>query len=353
MGKLNKRRSRKTGLQPGSLVHVGELRTGDVGVTVFHYDHAHIEEKQIGSIAECFPYRGKPGVTWINVDGIHNMEIIKALGDHYALHPLLMEDIANAGQRPKFENYGEYAYLVVRMLYSTEGTVKDEQLSLVLGQGFVISFQEERTRDVFDTVRDRLRTKRGAIRELGADYLMYSLLDAVVDNYFNVLEHLGDAIESVEEEILADPTPEALHRLHKMKHDVVMIRKWIWPLREVLWRVEKKESRFISDSTSVYLRDVYDHVVQVVDTVETSRDMLSNLMDVYLTSTSNRMNEVMKVLTIIATIFIPLTFIAGVYGMNFQYMPELEWRWGYFMSLGLMATVAAGLVVFFKRKNWI
>lgn len=346
--------SKKAGLPPGTLVHVGKERTEKVKITVIDYDEKQFEEKEAKKVEECFPFKDKPTATWINVDGIHQIDIIEAIGKHFCIHPLVLEDIVNAAQRPKMEDFGDYIFVVLKMIHydEEEEEIKAEQVSLIIGQNFVISFQE-REGDVFNPIRERIRSSKGRIRKMGADYLAYALIDAVVDNYFVILEKLGEKLEGIEEELVTNPTPETLQTIHHLKRDMISLRKSVWPLREVTSGLERVESKLVHKSTRIYLRDVYDHTVQVIDSVETSRDMLSGMLDVYLSSISNRMNEVMKVLTIIATIFIPLTFIAGIYGMNFQNMPELEWHWGYPVVWLVIAAILFLMVIYFKRKKWI
>ncbi len=291
---------------------------------------------------------------WLNIDGVHQPEIIEQVGQSFGLHPLVAEDIASTGQRPKMEDFDDYIFIVLRMLRfdSAEDETKTEQMSIILGRDFVISFQE-REGDVFDNIRERLKSNKGRIRKLGTDYLAYSLIDSIVDNYFVVLEKLGETIEDIEDRLVTNPTSETLKTIHDLKREVIFLRKSVWPLREVINRLERSESPLINKSTFVYLRDVYDHTIQIMDAVETFRDMLSGMLDIYLSSVSNRMNEVMKVLTVIATIFIPLTFVAGIYGMNFKYMPELEQTWSYPMILILMLVVALLMVVYFRRRKWV
>jgi len=354
MLRLTKKRSAKIGLPPGTLIHIGERKTEKVRIRILDYDEAQFEEKEAKTIEECFPFKDKSTITWINIDGIHQVEIIEKLGNYFGLHPLLLEDILNTEQRPKMEDYGDYIFIVLKMLYLGEANneIEAEQVSLILGSNFVISFQE-RGRDVFGPVRDRIRNAKGRIRKAGADYLAYTLLDAIVDNYFIILESLGETMEETEEQLATNPNPETLQLIHALKKEMIFLRKSIWPLREVISGLERCESSLIHESTGAYLRDVYDHTIQIIDTVESFRDMISGMLDIYLSSISNKMNEVMKVLTIFASIFIPLTFVAGVYGMNFSFMPELKWQWGYFGILGVMALVGISLVVYFKRRKWL
>jgi magnesium transporter len=308
----------------------------------------------VETIEECFPFRDTPTVTWINIDGLHEVGIIEKIGKHFSIHPLILEDILHTGQRPKMEDFEDYIFLVVKMFYYDEkdDEIKMEQVSLLLGSNFVISFQE-REGDIFDPIRERIRNHKGRIRMMKADYLGYALLDTIVDNYFIILEKIGEDIENIEEELVTRPTPETLQTIHNLKRELIVLRKSIWPLREVVNSLERGESPLINEATGVYLRDVYDHTIQVIDTIETFRDMVSGMLDIYLSSISNKMNEVMKVLTIIATIFIPLTFVAGIYGMNFEFMPELKWHWGYFAALLVMVAVAVIMVFYFRRKRWL
>ncbi len=353
MPKLIKKRSEKAGLPPGSLVHIGEKKVEEVKITIIDYDETHFQEKEAKTIEECFIFKDKPTVTWINVEGIHQVEILEKLGECYGFHPLILEDILNTDQRPKTEDFGDYLYIVLKMLYPNNSEVVTEQISLILGPNFVISFQEGLKGDVFDPLRERIRTAKGKIRQLGADYLAYSLIDSIVDHYFIILEKLGENIEFLEEKLITSPTPETLQTIHNLKREMIFLRKSVWPLREVISGLERGESFLIKESTRLYLRDVYDHTIQVIDNVETFRDMLSGMLDIYLSSVSNRLNAVMKVLTIIATIFMPLTFLAGLYGMNFKYMPELSWPWGYPLALFIMLAIAVSMLIYFKNKKWL
>jgi magnesium transporter len=354
MQKLIKKRSRKAGLPPGTLVHIGEKKADTPKITVMDYDETHFQEKEIKTIEECFILKDTPTVTWINIDGLHQVEILEKLGGCYGFHPLVLEDILNTDQRPKVEDYGEYIYIVLKMLdqNNKSNEILTEQISLILGPNFVISFQE-REGDVFGPIRERIRTGKGRIRKMGADYLAYALLDSIVDNYFFIMEKLGEKIEFLEEEVVKQPIPETLQTIHHLKREMIFFRKAVWPLREVIGSLERGELPLVKETTRIYLRDVYDHTIQVIDTIETFRDMVSGMLDIYLSSVSNRLNAVMKVLTIIATIFMPLTFIAGIYGMNFKYMPELEWRWGYPAVWFGVVLIGVSMLIYFKRKKWL
>ncbi|MCC7201897.1 MAG: magnesium/cobalt transporter CorA [Nitrospirae bacterium] len=354
MARLIKQRAGKLGLPPGTLVHIGEKSGKDVNITVIDYDESNLQEAEIKTIDQCIRFKDKPTVTWINVEGLHQSEIVESLGACYGLHPLVMEDILNTDQRPKVEDYKDYLYIVLKMLHNVNGTeFVSEQISLILHPNFVISFQEGIEGDVFGLVRERLRGGKGRIRGMGPDYLAYTLIDAIVDNYFSIMEEIGERIERIEEELVTNPKKETLHRIHELKREMIYLRKAVWPLREVISTLERGESPIIRNTTSIYLRDVYDHTIQVIDTIETSRDMLSGMLDIYLSSISNRMNEIMKFLTIIGTIFIPLTFIVGIYGMNFEFMPEIRWRYGYFAVMAFMLGIGVFMLFYFKKKKWL
>jgi len=354
MAKVTKGRSRKAGLPPGTLIHIGAQKVREPKITILDYDETQFHESEVKVIEECFVFKEKPTVTWFNVDGLHQTEIFEKLGECYGLHPLVLEDVLNTEQRPKMEDYGDYLYVVVKMLHDKgkKGQVEAEQVSLIVGRNFVFSFQESEG-DVFEPIRERIRNGTGRIRQMGADYLAYSLLDAIVDYYFVILEKQGERIEFLEEDLVANPGTKTLQEIHHLKSEMLFIRKAIWPLREVIGALERGESPLIQQSTIVYLRDVYDHTIQAIDTVETSREMVSDLLDIYLSSVSNRTNAIMKVLTIIATIFMPLTFLAGVYGMNFRYMPELEWQWGYPLVWTVMIGVVVCMLIYFRRMQWL
>jgi magnesium transporter len=352
--RLVRRRTKKPGSPPGTLVHVGEKRSEVVRITYMDYDEANFQEKQAANIEECFPFKATPSVTWINIDGLHDVQVIEKLGRQFDLHPLILEDVLNTEQRPKFEDFEKYFFVVLKMLTynEQEQSLDAEQVSLVLGRNFVISFQE-RVGDVFDEIRDRIRNAKGRIRKAGPDYLMYRLLDAIVDNYFVILERLGERIELMEEELITEPTEKTLHQIHSLKREMIFLRRSVWPLRDLISELQRSESSLINETTGVYLRNVYDHTIQIIDTIESFRDMVSGMFDIYLSSISNRMNAIMKVLTIIATIFIPLTFIAGIYGMNFEHMPELKVWWAYPAVWLVMAAVAAVMLIYFRRKKWL
>ncbi len=355
MVNLIRKRSEKSGLPPGSLVHVGQKKSEKVRITIIDYNEEILREKEAKTVEECFPFKDEPTVTWINIDGLHQVDIIEKIGNYFEVHPLLLEDILNTEQRPKMEDFDDYIFIVLKMLEcksEKNWILSSEQMSLIIGKNFVISFQESEG-DIFDPIRERIRNGKGKIRKMGPDYLAYSLMDAIVDGYFIILEKLGEKIEDIEDELMTNPTPETLKVIHRLKRDMIYLRKSVWPFREVISNLERGESKLIEKTTSIYLRDIYDHTIQVIDTIETFRDMLSGMLDIYLSSISNRMNEIMKVLTIIATIFIPLTFLVGVYGMNFKYMPELELPWSYPALWFFMITLSISMLVYFKKRKWI
>lgn len=354
MSRIAPKRSRKAGLPPGTPVHLGERKSETTRLTLLHYNEQQAVVTEMKTARECLAMRDRPGVSWINVTGLHEVETLTQFSEASGLHPLVIEDILNTDQRPKLEDYGEYLYIVIKRLGdgAPANEISAEQISLILGKNLVISFLESDS-GVFNGVKDSILNNRGRIRRLGADYLVYTLMDAVVDNYFAIFERLGERIEALQEIIVSRPTPASMQTLHALKRELLFLRKSVWPLREVVSGMQRGESTLIHKDTWVYLRDVYDHTIHVIDTIETYRDMLASMLDIYLSSLSIRLNEVMKVLTIIATIFLPLTFIVGIYGMNFHYMPELGWRWGYPLVLLAMAGIAVGMLVYFRRKKWI
>ncbi|MCK5508227.1 MAG: magnesium/cobalt transporter CorA, partial [Desulfobacterales bacterium] len=306
MPRLIKKRSKKAGLAPGTLVHIGDHKTEKVKITLINYDEGQLQEKELKEIEELFPLKDKTSATWINIDGVYQLDIIEKLCKHFGIHPLVMEDIVNTGQRPKAEDFDNYIYIVLKILYQDADKlkVKSEQLSLIIGKNFLISFQEVEG-NIFSSVRDRLRKGKGRLRKMGCDYLTYALMDAIVDNYFIILETIGEKIELLEEELLENPTPQTLQTIHDIKREMIFFRKQVWPIREIISGMTKFDSPLINESIAIYFKDIHDHTIQVIDTIESFRDVLSSMVDIYLSTISNKMNEVMKVLTIIATIFIP------------------------------------------------
>ncbi len=354
MPKLVKKRSKKAGLPPGTLIHIGEKTNEKIRISLCEYDESIFQENPVANLDVCFSFKEEPTVTWVKVEGIHQVEVLEKMGTCFSLHPLVLEDILNTDQRSKVEEYGEDLYIVLKMLSydDQKDDVSAEQISLVLRRNVVFSFQEKEG-DLFAVLKERLRNGRGRLRKMGADYLVYAILDIIVDHYFLVLERMGEKIETLEARLVSDPRTATLQKIQQLKREMLFLRKWVWPLREVLSALERGELAQVREGTRIYLRDVYDHAIQVLDTIEIFREMLSGMVDIYLSSLNNRMNAVMKVLTIIATIFMPLTFLAGVYGMNFKYMPELEWPWGYPLVLAVMAGVGAIMLIVFRRKGWL
>lgn len=342
------------GARPGSIVHVGRRKVENSALSVLHVRDGHLTEQVDTTVADCFDLISGEGTTWVDLHGLHDVDRLDRIGERLGIHPLVREDIANTGQRAKVEEYAGYLYIVVRQLQydASTGQVDDEQVSIILTPQYVFTFQE-RPGDVFEPVRERLRQGRGTIRERGPDYLAYALIDSVVDHYFQVLEAVGDTVDELEQAVLEQEDPNIVRRIYALKREMLLVRRAVWPLREVMSQLTRVENSLIEDDTRVFLRDVHDHAVQVIDTAESLRDVLSSTMDLHLSMVSNRMNEVMKVLTIMSTIFIPLGFMAGLYGMNFAWMPELQWQWGYPTLLGTMALAVVGMLIFFRRRGWL
>ena len=355
MARKRHRQKSKLGLAPGSLVFTGLQKMAQVDITVIHYSADHFEESNPKSISEVISLiQSFKGVTWINIDGLHDENSIEEICTYLDIHKLSMEDILSVGQRPKLEEYQDYIQAVLKILTldPTDETIEYEQLSFILKGNILVTFQEK-TGDVFDSVRNRIKEGKGNVRKRGADYLLYALLDLVVDHYFIVLENFGEKLEDLETDLLNKPDKTTLNKLHRLRRETLLLRRTVYPLREMIGRFEKLEEPLINSNIKIFIRDLYDHTIKVIENVEVLRDMTSGLLDLYMNSTSNKMNETIKVLTILSTIFIPLTFIAGVYGMNFKYMPELEYKYGYFVILGVMAVVVLGMLYFLKRKKWL
>ena len=353
MLKIIKKVASKTGLPPGTLIHVGEKRAEKTRIRVVDYNETTFEEKELDTIEEALPYTEKPTTTWINIDGLHQVDIIEKVGTYYNLHPLVLEDILHTGQHPKMEDFDDHLFVIVNLVYYDDGQdeFRSDQFSMVFSPRFVISFQEGHG-EFFNPILERLRQGKGRIRKRGPDYLAYALIDIIVDNYFVVLEKIGEKIEVLEDDLMTNPNPDILKGIHHLKRELLFLRKSAWPLREMVRNMERGDSAVFQESTAIYFKDLYDHIFQVVDTTDTLREMVTGMLDVYLSSVSNKMNEVMKVLTMIATIFIPITFIAGVYGMNFRHMPELDWYWGYSVVWGIMIVIGIIMLSYFKRKKW-
>jgi magnesium transporter len=350
-----RKRSRKAGQPPGTLVYTGKEKQPPE-IQIIAYNSDAVEHHQSKTWQDCVEYLDTPNYTnWVQVIGLSQIPLVEAVASHYHLHPLTLEDILNVEQRPKVEEFEDYTFITLRMLqwHEDQQEFSAEQLSIIFGKGFIISFQE-RPNPIMTPIIERLQSKiNQRLRQQGSDYLAYRILDAVIDQYFVVLERLGDRIEQIENRILQVPTQKNAKALYKTKRETLLLRRLVWPMREAISHLLQDEGKFIQPFTRVYLRDLYDHAVQAIDTIETFREMTSSIVDMYLSSISNRMNEIMKVLTIISTIFIPVTFIASFYGMNFQYMPELHLRYAYPCVIGMMFGVSGFMLYFFKRKRWI
>lgn len=352
-GKADRSRTKKAGLPPGTMVHVGERQVDQVRIRRIRYDEQLYEDLDLAVGQPLAPPLDERQVTWISVIGLHQVDVIEAIGKAFDVHPLALEDIVHAGQRPKLDDYERQLFIVLNALESVDDQhIAAEQVSLLVGPNYVVSFQEHDSA-LFDPVRERVKAGKGRCRKLGADYLAYALLDTVVDHYFVVLERFSEVTERLEETLIQHPDPNVPGTLHGLKRQMILLRKSVWPLREVVSGLQRIESPLITDATQLYLRDVYDHTVRVIDTIETLRDLLSGMLDIYLSSLSYRLNEVMKVLTVIATIFIPLTFLTSIYGMNFADMPELKWRWGYPAVWLLIIAIGGGMVYYFRKKRWL
>jgi len=340
------------GAPPGTLLYTGQPTNVRVKITLIEFNEAEFFEREFYDFSECTDHLKDNMVKWINVEGVHDTALVETIGKLYNIHPLTLEDIVHVDQRPKFEEYEHYLLAVMKMIMY-DSAVHAEQLSMILVKNTVISFQEPQGGDAFDIIRKRLRQAKGRVRKLGSDYLFYALMDAVVDYYFHTIEQIGDKVAKIEEEIIHEPKQDSLIQLYRLKREVIYLRKQVWPLRDMISNLLRSESDYISPNTQLFFRDLQDHTTRIIDTVETYRDLLSGIMDIYLSTNANKMNEVMKVLTIMSSIFIPVTFIAGVYGMNFEYMPELKSPYGYAAVWIVMLSVIGGLIFYFKRKKWM
>lgn len=355
MNESLKNTSDKSGLPPGSLVHVGDVLVAETRISVVDYSKENLEEQQIQSIDEVIKYKDSDTVTWVTIEGLANVEIIESIGAIFDIHQLVLEDILNTHQRPKFEEYDDHLYIVLKCLMSEdeEFSVTYEQVSILVLKNFVFVFKEK-SDDLLLPVQQRIRNSKGRLRSLGADYLTYAILDAIVDKNFILIDSLDEAVTSLEDSLLvSEPTEEFLHRIQGLKSELITIRRYVSPVRELMAAMLRSDSELIQDKTQIYLRDVSDHAIRVIESIESYRDMLSGLLEIYISSVSNKMNEVMKVLTVFASIFIPLTFLAGIYGMNFEYMPELRWKWAYPVLWVAFITIPAVLLVYFRKKKWL
>ena len=345
---------KQVGQIPGALIYTGNKESSPLFIESFDYNKDAFVEKELKTVEEAFQYKSSDTVTWINLNGLNQINEIEKLGEHYNLHPLVLEDIVSTNQRPKIDEYDDYIFIVLKMMYyDVDEKIMSEQVSFILGENYVLSLQEAEG-DVFDSLRERIRQAKGRIRGLGSDYLLYALVDSVVDHYYAIIETMGNKIEDLEDNLFEGLTKDEISsEIQSLKREVLKVRRAIFPLREIINRIDKSDSKLIDEKTLHYFGDVYDHIIQVSDTIDIYREMIWGLMDMYMTTISNRMNEVMKVLTIIATIFIPLTFIAGIYGMNFENIPELHYKYSYYILWIVMIVIFLGMLYYFKRKKWL
>lgn len=354
MARFFKKREEIKGMSPGSLIFIGNKKVDNIRIRVIDYDADQLKEDELKGISQGAVFKQTNTVTWINVDGLHDLALMKEIGSTFELHPLLMEDILNTGQRPKLEEFDDCLFLVIKMLHydKEKQRIISEQLSLVLGNTFLLTFQEQ-PGDVFEPVRERIRKQKSRIRASGIDYLAYALLDCVAENYVFIIERMGEQIEDVEEEVLKSAEPAVMEKINAFKHEMNFIRKSIRPAREAIIQLTKVDSELINDQTIPFLKDLQDLVTQATEAIDTYRDMLSDQLDLYNSVVGNRMNDIMKVLTIFAAIFIPLTFIAGIYGTNFEYFPELKFKYSYFIFWCVMLLVAMIMLIYFRKKKWL
>jgi len=354
MMKTKRKMSEKIGLSPGTLVHVGQRKEETTRVRIIDYDQDSIREEDVTRIEDCFLFKDKPSVTWINIDGLHDIDLIGKIGTYFDVHPLILEDIVHTGTRPKIEAFDTHIFIVFKMLSfdKDKDEIVNEQLSIILGSNFVISFQE-RQGTVFNPLRERIRNAKNRIRKKHSDYLTYAIIDTVVDNYFAILDNMEEKLEQLDEMLLTSMSKDTFHSINKLKRKLIALRRAVSPLRELITAVQDKDFELVEETNLIFFKDIHDHVIQILESIDTYRELVSGLHDIFLTNVNTRMNEIMKTLTITATIFIPLTFIAGIYGMNFKYMPELEWRWGYFGLWGVIVGLVGIMFYFFKKKDWL
>jgi magnesium transporter len=346
--------SEKSGLPPGSLVHVGDVHDHIQSITVINYNASMLETRTLTSVDEILPYNTAETMTWIIVNGLQDVSVVEAIGQHFNIHGLVLEDILNTHQRPKFEEFENYLYIVFKAiaLQNGDGSVEYEQISLLLLNNIVFTFKEKPD-DILDPVINRLNIPQSHIRTQGGDYLAYVIMDTIIDEYFALQDTYDELIETVEDELLTNPTHRTLAAIQKIKRELIYLRRSISPLRELLAAIHRSESPLLNQRTQQDFTDVYDHAIRIIEALESYRDLISGMLDIYLSSISNKMNETMKVLTVFSTLFIPLTFIAGVYGMNFEYMPELKWKWGYPALWGVFIAISAVLLMFFRKRKWL
>lgn len=349
---MTRKRRIRPGAAPGTLVSEG-APARKVKMTITSYSPAEMEEKETESVDECFEYVGKREVTWINVDGTQDAGLLGQIGERFGIHPLALEDVINRGQRPKLEDFGEYLFITLRLPKKTEASspIDTEQINILLGPKFVMTIHD--SGDPFGPVIQRIKENKGRIRKMKADYLTYALIDLIVDQHFPIMDLIADQIEVLEDEVQESASSDIVKKIRGIKRDLILVRSSIWPMREVINSLEREEPELITEPTKLFLRDVYDHTIQIADIVESYRDILSEMFNIYLSVKADNTNEVMKILTIFATIFIPLTFVAGIYGMNFEFMPELKWKYSYFVMIGVMLVITAVMLRFFRRRGWL
>jgi len=354
MSRSLKYASDKKGLEPGALVHVGDIHQSVTRMTIVNYNPDHYEERSVSSLEEIAAYHDKKSITWVNVEGLSDASIVESIGQMFHIHPLVLEDILNTHQRPKLEEHENFIFVVLKCLMPEQNqfSVNYEQISLLLLDNFIFTFKEKAD-SLLTPVVKRIEKSRGRIRSAGADYLMYAVLDTIIDQNFEIMDQLDETLVSLEDQIFSNPNPTLLGRIHEIKMEVIKMRRYIAPIRDLTAGLLRSESELIQEPTRIYLRDVHDHILRIIESIETHRDILSSLLEIYLSSISSKLNEVMKVLTVFASVFIPLTFITGIYGMNFEDMPELKWSLGYPAIWGVFITTSAGLLYYFKRKGWI
>lgn len=341
-------------MRPGTLVHVGEVQESATRMTVVNYANEYFEQAEFESIDQILKYKASEAITWVIIEGLTNIDVIEEIGEKFDIHDLVLEDILNTHQRPKFEEHDDHLYIVLKCLFLDEDkfSVSYEQISILLLRNFVFVFKEQ-TDDFFLPLQQRILNSKGRLRWLGSDYLTYTILDTIVDQNFILIDSLNGAINELEENLLVSvPSQDMLINIQRLKREVIGMRKHISPLRELMTAMLRTESNLIDEKTTIYLRDVSDHVLRVIESVDVCREVLTGLLDIYLSSVSNKMNEVMKVLTVFASIFIPLTFIAGIYGMNFEYMPELKWKWSYPILMFGFVAIPVVLLIYFRKKKW-
>ena len=346
--------SKKSGLAPGTLVHIGEVHEHEHSIMMMNYNSTKLEKRTINSIEELLPYKTTDSVTWVIIDGLKDIAIVDAIGQHFDIHPLVLEDILNTNQRTKFEEYPDYLYFVIKAtsLHKGRFNIEYEQISILVLKNFVFTFMEKPDA-LFNPIINRLNNEEGHLRNSGSDYLAYVIMDTVVDEYFTLQDAFDELIESIEDDLLTHPSVETLVTIQKIRRELIFLRKTVSPLRELLAAIRRSESPLFDERTKRYFADIYDHSIRIIEAVESYRELISGMLDIYLSSVSNKMNETMKFLTVFASIFIPLTFIAGVYGMNFEYMPELKWKWSYPILWSVFIGIAVSLLFYFKKKKWL